>query len=273
MPIKQAGIGSAIGKVLKAPAGLLSKGVGAAGRVLERGATEEPLSFMGAAAMGAPMVPMIQNPLSNPQTLARKYQARQNITGFMEPPMTKLMSSVVSAADFEQSMKIKRQLEKTAAGPKNVGKMLNPRDLLMAAGILGGVGTAVGAGQQLAGHAFGRLEEKVREKSRPQRFNAMLKVDPTLREEPLAAAYFDVLDRASPYLASEPYIAAATIQSMIQTPALRDGSVPSVTPKQIQEILRTEEARQSSRFPMLKSKTPSSAGVSDVIGVSIGQGP
>lgn len=130
---------------------------------------------------------------------------------------------------------------------KTIGKYVGIGALLS----LGGA--AAGAVQQGGQHFVGKMTETAQEKSRHKRYKAMLKADPTLKEEPDAPKFFALLDRASPYVASEPYVAAATIQSMVATPSLRHGGAPAVTPRMIQEILQTEAARQATRFPLFNT--------------------
>lgn len=155
-----------------------------------------------------------------------------------------------------------QQMEKTASVRGKVP--LEAGRLLQIGALLAGGGAIIGAAHQAGAHAIGKMTEKAREKTRHQRYAAVLKADPSLKEEPLAPKYFAVLDRASPYVAGEPYIAAATIQTMVNTPSLREGSVPAVTPKALQEILNTEKARQETRFPMFNTNAPGSQVIRDV---------
>ncbi|MHC4214322.1 MAG: hypothetical protein ACYSWP_13225 [Planctomycetota bacterium] len=84
-----------------------------------------------------------------------------------------------------------------------------------------------------------------------RRYRQMLKADPTLRREPRSKQFFNILDRASPYISSEPMVAAATVRNMIETPALHERGVPAITPKMMKEVIDLEAARQQTRFPAL----------------------
>lgn len=133
-------------------------------------------------------------------------------------------------------------------------KRWSPGQLMLAGLGLGGAATVVGAGSHLMGQAAGFAQEKIHGATSDRRYNSMVKADPSLKTHPQAKTYFQILDRASPYLASEPYLAAATVQQMISTPSLHDNGVPAVQPKMLQEILKTEQARQETRFPFLNKK-------------------
>jgi hypothetical protein len=76
-------------------------------------------------------------------------------------------------------------------------------------------------------------------------YGQMLKVDPGLRREPGARQMFQIVNRASPYLASEPVIAAATVRSMLDAPALDE--------RKLQQLLTTEKLRQDTEFPWRQS--------------------
>lgn len=136
-------------------------------------------------------------------------------------------------------------------------KKWTPGQLLMAGLGIGSAATLVGAGTTAVGHAAGLAQEKIRSLGSNDRFNSMLKVDPSLREEPKARAYFQILDRASPYISSEPYLAAATVQQMVNTPSLSSSGVPAIRPEQLTQILKAEQARQETRFPFMGRKDPS----------------
>ena len=187
----------------------------------------------------------------------------------------RLSSSVLSQADFEEAARIRSRLEKVASGlpimsAPRAAKTWGPKEVMLAAALVGSVGAGMGLAQQAGTKAVGVLGEKIRAKTRNKRYQAMLRADPSLADEPLAKTYFAVLDRASPYMSGEPHLAAATVQTMISTPPLREGGVPSVSAKQMQEILCTEEARQGTRFPLLQTKQPKGPELKDLSSFSLG---
>lgn len=158
---------------------------------------------------------------------------------------------------FEAVEAAKRALRDEELHSKNMRKW-SPRQLVAAGLGLGGAAAVVGAGSHAMGYGTGVAQEKVRSFTGGKRYNAMLHEEPSLAEHPMARKYFDVLDRASPYLAGEPLLAAAAVSSMVNTPTLSDNSrVPSVQPRIIQELLNTEGVRQKTRFPMLNNKETS----------------
>lgn len=343
-------VGKGITSALSVPARLVGRGTQAVGRsaagVLMRGAESNPLGFMAAAGMGIPVLASIPNPLKDPDTLAKGYQARQLVASANPEVAMKISSSVLSDADLRATLKAQRHLEKTASGlkgvivdaltealqtggknvpptsgarravsglpdPADVAKRVHvsagdnasalerqlqemqsrlsaatgeeatlklqalkdqlqfgkarelresakhekdmrqwsPKALAMAGLALGSTAAAVGAGSHGVSHGVGVLQEKARGLTANKRFQEVVKVQPSLAQHPLAPKYFEILDRASPYIASEPYLAAATVEQMLHTPGISDNSVPPVPPKMLQEILRTEEARQGTRFP------------------------
>lgn len=122
-----------------------------------------------------------------------------------------------------------------------IGKLL-----LLGAALAAG-STLVGMGQQVAGYGIGRAVEKKRERDMPASFAAVLKADPGLRDEPRAREFYEVLHRASPYISSEPSIAAATVRSMIEMPP---------DERRLANILSVEKARQETRFPEGRIRSP-----------------
>jgi hypothetical protein len=78
----------------------------------------------------------------------------------------------------------------------------------------------------------------------------MVQADPSLGNNRMARVYFGVLDKASPYIAGEPQVAAATVRSMLEAP---EGY--ATHPKYMKDILGVESERQKTRFPMLRAPT------------------
>lgn len=264
---------------LSAQAGknMLSSAANTAGEVVQRAFTNNPLATsMATLGGGAGMYFTGKELTNNLQGMARTNEAGRLIQqGVQNTPMggnmgfSKLSSSVLSQSDFDSALRVRRQLEKVASLaamslPKGGGKSWGPKEVLLAAALVGSVGTGVGIAQQAGSRAVGTLGEKMRAKTRQKRYDAMLRADPSLKDEPLARTYFAVLDRASPYMSGEPHLAAATVQNMISTPALREGGVPSISAKQIQEILNTEQVRQGTRFPTLQTKAPQGPALKDL---------
>ena len=73
--------------------------------------------------------------------------------------------------------------------------------------------------------------------SRDRQFRAMMRQDEELREDPGSARkYFEVVQRASPYIASEPVVAAHIVKNMMQ--------VHYHDPKMFKDILEVEKTRR-----------------------------
>lgn len=118
------------------------------------------------------------------------------------------------------------------------------------AALAGGLGLGA-AGALTAGTAYGigKGMEVGRGLFQDRRYKKMLKADPSLKG-PKARAFFNVLDKASPYIAGEPQVAAATVRSMMEAP---EGY--ALHPKYMKDILGVEESRQKTRFPVLRAPT------------------
>ena len=216
--------------------------VSGAADITRRGVAAAPLTAAATIGMAPLMLPDIRG------ATAGHRQDMANLTRQRNMGVQKigLASSLISEEDKRAASSIRRQLEKQAAKQ-------NP--LAIALGVAA-ASTALGVGSTLGGHLLGKAYEGIRAGDRPNRFRAMLKAEPSLKKERYARTYFNVLDRASPYIAGEPFIAAATVRSMIETPSLIDGGVPSVGPRMMKEIMDAEDSRQKSRFHPFKTVKP-----------------
>lgn len=356
---KEAFVGRLLGSAARGVAGMGGRGLGFVADTF----TSNPLGAGMSTLMAIPTLASIQNPLKDPETLARGYSTRRLLAQQNPELAMKLSSSVLSQTDFEASLKIYGQLEKSASSfgdlardlskalsmhgrvghlgdevtrtmeqARNAGRAareatkfpdelaslkqqlrlneerakreaeqlalarkkievesdklkLETRKLdqdtaykgrqeardvarhekemkrwtfgqLLGAGMgLGAAATVVGAGSSAMGHAAGMAQEKLRGMGSDKRYKDMLRVEPSLKDDPRSKAYFKILDRASPYMAGEPYLAAATVQQMISTPSLSgDKGVPSIRPEMLSQILKAEQARQETRFPFLNKR-------------------
>jgi hypothetical protein len=110
-------------------------------------------------------------------------------------------------------------------------------------------GTMLTAGVGVgAAHAMGKGTEMVHKGRASNHYNKMLKADPSLRGDSRAKKYFNVLHQASPFLATNPHVAAATVRSMLDAP---EGY--ALHPKFMREVLDIEEKRQKTRYPALRT--------------------
>ncbi len=233
---------------------------------LGRSAKKDPMAAAGATMM-FPVLPGIgKNPLYMPMTgeagakhtqRAARNKAIQSYyqTGKQKRhPMTRLASDnryegltkvAYDESTLRRAAQLRRSLEKTAAPGGIFANLMKstPRKLFMlGAGLT--AGTAAAQGGMTAIHqgmgAMGRALHGARETSA---YNKMLKADPSLRSEPEARNYFGVVHRASPYISSEPIIAAATVRSMIESP------LGAPDERRMQSVLGTETEYRKQRYP------------------------
>ncbi len=265
-------VGEALGRSLPRPGRSLARAAGRAGAGVLRPAVQ----FVGRSGMagvfGLPFAAMAVPEIMNAgkaragkatmATAASMLQPSNSVHSFRRgmPTMgghVKLQSAGISVDDVRAHLRIRRALEKQAS--KATAPLAGiPNDTLKKLFLYGaavtGVGTALGVGGNIGGHMAGKAVEKVRATRQGADFTAMLKADPGLKQEPQARAYFNVVHRASPYLASEPVFAAATVRSMIEYPGLDE--------RKLQSILQVEKARQDTRFPFFHGKRTPGFGAS-----------
>lgn len=246
-----------IGKLLRAPFRLARSAYGNAPGTMAITTAMAPLGLIGIT--GDP---------------AAKRQARQLTSYYTQqignPGMTRLASVRSSQADLEQAQSIRRVLEKQASGgPAGALAKMTAKDYFKAGIGVGLAGLTLGAGQQGMAYGLGVATEKARMATREKQFRDVVKADPSLRDEPMAKDYFNVLHRASPYIASEPLVAAAAVRSMLETPEIsRDGKgVRAVGPKMLNDLLSVESNRQNTRFPILNVTAPKGPSMKDVSGI------
>jgi hypothetical protein len=117
---------------------------------------------------------------------------------------------------------------------------------------LAAAGTIVALGQQGVAVGAGKLGDMLHSRKQAGQFNDVLKVDPSLKEEPKAKAFFGVLFRASPYLAGEPELAASAVKSMV--------NYPEGTDTKVEQLLKAEQLHQGTRHPFLTPRLQVASG-------------
>lgn len=187
-------------------------------------------------------------------SINRKAERRMYAQTLRKASMKKVASVLPSREDLEEALRIREGLEKqAAAGParnafRKIDAMLGDPARMFAAGAMLSAGAAAGGGAALGvGHLIGKGTEAAHRMGRERQFKAMVSADPSLKQSPQARAYFEVLHRASPYIASEPHVAAATVRSMLESP---EGY--ALHPKFVRDLLDIEEKRQKTRYPSLR---------------------
>jgi len=167
----------------------------------------------------------------------------------VEERMQRKYDDAVRKAELrQQKMEADLREEKRKVPFTKIDEMMRSPGKLFLAGAMLSAGAAAGGGIGLAaGNGMGRVTEAYGRTKNKQRFSAMLRADPSLKGNPSAKKYFEVIQRASPYIASEPFVAAATVRSMLESP---EGY--ATHPKFMQDILGIEERRQKTRFPSMR---------------------
>jgi hypothetical protein len=187
----------------------------------------------------------------DPETRQRKAEERMRRRLLAaQAGRTKTASVHFDEEEVLRAIAIRRGLEKRASKIKGLNALANKETLFTAAAMLGIASTAAGASAAAGSYAVGKGQEAWQRATTDKRYNAMIKADPTLKREKMSKTYFKVLDNASPYIASEPHVAAATVRSMIEAP---EGF--ALHPKYMRDILGIEESRQKTRFPVLRAPT------------------
>ena len=156
-------------------------------------------------------------------------------------PMRKKGSAMYTIDEVRAGQRLSSQLEKTASPAATMGRGEVLKRVLQ----YGGIGLGLGMGAKLGDYGISRALARGRTRNEKKYYNNMVKVDPDLRREPGAREMFRVVNRASPYLASEPIIAAATVRSMLESPALDE--------RKLQQLLTTEKLRQDTEIPWASS--------------------
>ncbi len=197
---------------------------------------------MGPAAIMPGMGPA--DPVTQQRAAERRLLAQQ----LGESQQMKRASALFSEEELREGLAIRRQLEKNAAKGLSPDKIIrDPVSLFMAGALLSAGAGAAGAGGQLASHLVGKGTEGVHKAQRDRHFKKVLKADPGLKREKMARPYFNVLHKASPYIATEPHVAAATLRAMIEAP---EGY--GTAPEMMRSVMQVEEGRQKTRFPALR---------------------
>jgi hypothetical protein len=210
-----------------------------------------PIAFGGMGMMG------------DPEEKARRKVERRQLASQIGHPMPKYSSAIGSEEDLKRALSIRSSLEKQAAVKGEAAKtfaehlLKNPFE----AGVLAATVTAASMATQAVGSSGGVVAHKAMNQTRlvnrEKQYKKMLKADPSLKQEPMSRTFFNTLHKASPYIAKEPFVAAATVRSMLETPSASFGGPPMVSPKQLKELLETEKARQETEFPLFRKGMPS----------------
>jgi hypothetical protein len=247
------GLGMGAGLAARGATSLAGKGAKGVGNVYWRAAQNAP----GATALGtaatvatAPLMLEGDDPATKREKLLQKMR-RRHLAARAGGVGMKTASVHFDEDEVRQAVAIRRQLEKTAGRAKSMKQVFEKFPDMFTAGLMLGMGTgAAGAATSAASYGAGKLSEMAHASGRNRRFEAMLKADPSLKRDPKARSYFNILDKASPYIAGEPHVAASTVRTMLESP---EGY--GAAPRMMKDILGVESERQKTRFPMLQAPT------------------
>jgi len=165
----------------------------------------------------------------------------------MKRGKTKFRAAKLRGAFMKQSF-IRQEMEKQAAKLDAKKMFALGAGLAIAQEGANLLRSGISAGVGATGDAFHRAK-------RTRQWSDVVRADPTLREEPRARTYFDVIHDASPYLAGQPVLAASTVRQLIESGSSTEGGLPVVDVRTIKGILDVEGARQKTRFPNLYGHT------------------
>jgi hypothetical protein len=241
--------------------GAVGKGAMGLAKGLGRGAAKHPLAAGFAYVSLAPEkinpLPILRWPLLDRMPKQQKeieavraegnaYRASglHSATGqirdpLVQGPMSKKGSAMYTLDEVKAVQRLSSRLEKVASAAP--AARLGSREVLKKVLQYGGIGLGLGVGAKLGDYGISSALAKSRTRNERKYYNNMMKIDPGLRKEPGAREMFRVVNRASPYLASEPIIAAATVRSMLESPALDE--------RKLQQLLTTEKLRQETEIP------------------------
>lgn len=217
-----------------------------AGRGLATGALKAPVpTMMGVGGM-ALTIPLAR---SSPEALIEgevaRETSRQNAGQLKRTMMANSMVKTSSVPVLSGASRLypREELEKAASAaafPK-ASQMF-----LLGAGLaLGNQAIeALSAGAEEGARSVG---EKLREGTRASRWGRVVKFDRDLKELPHAREAFDALDRASPYLAGEPMLAASAVRQLASYGSSYEGGPPNVPLSTVKSVLDIQGGRTENR--------------------------
>ncbi len=218
-----------------------------------RAAGEHPLEVGAVGAMAATGI----NPFASgrdPQNLARQAGANSNLAASMYntilQPKTASASITGARRWFDADSLAKVASAASAAGHAAAGARQAVPDmkqlLLLGAG-LAAAAEGVGAVRSAISAGVNKVKDHSHERSQGSRWAAVVKVDPTLAKNPDGRKAFNIIDRASPYLGSEPTAAASLTRRILNTSRMSETGGLEVDPKELQSILNIEKTRTDTR--------------------------
>ena len=206
-------------------------------------------ALIGYGALAGPKAP------PDPVKLEKKRQRRLLAQRIGSSSM-KIASAGIADSDVRRAIRLGKQIEKTAS--PLAAAIRDPVTAFTTGAALATGMMVAGMGGVAAIHGVGKATDAIRGLSSERQYKKMLKADPTLKKDSRTRTFFGLVQRASPYIASEPYVAAATVKSMLDSP-----DTLGAHPRFMKDIMSAEEARQKSRYPFLQVPRVSGAKLPD----------
>lgn len=247
---------SLLGRAMFRGGGLAGKGVKrlAAGTV--HSFKTAPIHSAVSVGLGATILPSLGRTEEDmAEVAATRGDARQRALTLKETQMSQGMPKNASARQVIRGLGrvYGDGPEKTAAAGSAAAKKvkdlshLNVKQMFL-------LGAGVALGNQVVGHlAAGaeegaqRVSDAYRATTRPARWKAVLKYDPDLKNMPFAQDAFAAIDRASPYLAGEPLLAAGAVRTLVTSGSAYEGGPPVINTQTVKNVIDIQNQRTNSR--------------------------
>lgn len=133
--------------------------------------------------------------------------------------------------------------KKAAKGAGKKGGALPVKEMFLLGAAVALGNQAIGALSSGAEHGAQRMRDAYHASTRPARWKALLKYDKDLADMPYAKDAFDAIDRASPYLASEPLLAAGAVRTLVTSGSAYEGGPPVINTQTVKNVLDIQNQR------------------------------
>ena len=264
---KQAGLGTAL---LRGAGSVLERtGKGAAGVIGRAWKADKVGTTMGLGGLALIGPTMLRSTPEQAAEVQARAAARRASSAGLNDSFMRNYSMQKSAQVLRGARHLypQEELQKIASAVGAATKQaLDPGKMfLIGAGLALG-NQLVGAAAEGAEEGVRRIPEAVRENSRPARWKKVTAYDPGLKTVPHAAEAFAALDRASPYIAGEPLLAASATRQLAAYGSSDEGGPPNIPIDRLKSILDIQRIRAEGRAPRSSRqgafgalKTPESA--------------
>lgn len=202
----------------------------------------------GLALLGPSMVRTTPEQVAGRQ--ARRATARASASdlnaAFRENFAMTKSADVVRVLPGARKLYPQADLEKLAAAGAMRASVSPTNMFLLGAGLALG-NQIIGATADAVEEGARRVGEGMRARSRAGRWKKVVAFDPDLGKLPHAKDAFDALDRASPYIAGEPMLAAAAVRQLADRGSAYEGGPPQVNLSTLKQVLDIQRGRLDTR--------------------------